>query len=112
MSGPSSSAAVLWTLTDRDDQRHRGEATARRAAVGERAGVEGAWELKGLSFSQPMKSRERLRSKNRLADRQEFANLKAHNTIYKLIGPGLVPQDPVEAKANVEKRLQFIKGEM
>lgn len=50
--------------------------------------------------------------KGRTADRKEFASLKSHNTIYKLIGPGLVPQDPVEAKANVEKRLQFIKSEM
>ena len=43
---------------------------------------------------------------------QEFQSLKSHNTIYKLIGPGLVPQDPTEAKANVEKRLEFIKNEM
>jgi len=43
---------------------------------------------------------------------QEFANLKAHNTVYKLIGPGLVPQDHSEAKANVEKRIEFIKSEM
>jgi prefoldin beta subunit len=46
------------------------------------------------------------------ADRQEFASLKPHNTVYKLIGPGLVQQDPAEAKTNVEKRLEFIKSEM
>lgn len=49
----------------------------------------------------------------RLADPdQEFSTLKAENTIFKLIGPALVEQDPTEAKANVEKRLEFIKSEM
>lgn len=43
---------------------------------------------------------------------QEFALLKSHNTVYKLIGPALVPQDQAEAKTNVEKRLEFIRGEM
>ncbi|GMK54402.1 hypothetical protein CspeluHIS016_0109880 [Cutaneotrichosporon spelunceum] len=43
---------------------------------------------------------------------KEFANLKPHNTVYKLIGPGLVQQDPAEAKTNVEKRLEFIKNEI
>ncbi|BEJ11213.1 hypothetical protein CspHIS471_0106350 [Cutaneotrichosporon sp. HIS471] len=43
---------------------------------------------------------------------KELASLKAHNTVYKLIGPGLVQQDPIEAKANVEKRLEFIKNEI
>jgi prefoldin beta subunit len=43
---------------------------------------------------------------------QEFAQLKSHNTVYKLIGPSLVPQDANEAKANVEKRLEFITNEM
>jgi prefoldin beta subunit len=43
---------------------------------------------------------------------QEFAQLKSHNTVFKLIGPALVPQDANEAKVNVEKRLEFIKNEM
>lgn len=43
---------------------------------------------------------------------QEFTLLKSHNTVFKLIGPSLVPQDANEAKANVEKRLEFIKNEM
>lgn len=46
------------------------------------------------------------------ADKQEMNLLKPHNTVYKLVGPSLVPQDPVEAKVNVEKRLGFIKSEM
>lgn len=32
--------------------------------------------------------------------------------IFKLIGPVLIKQDLDEAKANVEKRLQYIKDEM
>lgn len=38
--------------------------------------------------------------------------MKSTNTIYKLVGPALVEQDQTEAKANVEKRLEFIKSEM
>ena len=43
---------------------------------------------------------------------QEFNLLTPNNTIYKLIGTALVKQDPVEAKANVRKRLEFIGNEM
>ncbi len=32
-------------------------------------------------------------------------------TVYKLIGPALIKQDPVEAKSNVETRLNLIKTE-
>ncbi|CAE6454366.1 hypothetical protein ACGC1H_007654 [Rhizoctonia solani] len=46
------------------------------------------------------------------AVKKEFASLKPHNTIYKMVGPVLVKQDPVEAKSNVDKRLEFIKGEI
>ncbi|WOO78880.1 Prefoldin subunit 6 [Vanrija pseudolonga] len=45
-------------------------------------------------------------------NQQEFEGLKAHNTVFKLIGPGLVPQDQAEARANVQKRLEFIKSEI
>lgn len=44
--------------------------------------------------------------------RQEFASLTPSNTIYKQVGPVLLKQDQSEAKANVEKRLEFIAGEM
>lgn len=43
---------------------------------------------------------------------KEFTLLKSHNTVYKLVGPSLVPQDQAEAKGNVEKRLEFIRSEM
>lgn len=32
--------------------------------------------------------------------------------IYKLVGPTLLKQDRAEALENVEKRVEFIKGEM
>ena len=32
--------------------------------------------------------------------------------MYKLIGPALIKQDPVEARSNVEKRLGFISNEL
>ena len=32
--------------------------------------------------------------------------------VYKLIGPALIKQDPVEAKSNVQKRLDYISGEL
>jgi prefoldin beta subunit len=38
--------------------------------------------------------------------------LKDDSKIYKLIGPVLVPQDRPEANSNVEKRLEFIQGEV
>lgn len=43
---------------------------------------------------------------------QEFQYLTPNNTVYKLIGPVLVQQDQAEAKSNVDKRLEFIQGEM
>lgn len=44
--------------------------------------------------------------------KKEFDTLKTENTVYKLMGPVLVPQDLTEAKANVETRLDFIGGEI
>ncbi|KAL7006821.1 Prefoldin subunit 6 [Cystobasidiomycetes sp. EMM_F5] len=43
---------------------------------------------------------------------KEFNLLTPNNTIYKLIGPALIKQDPVEAKANVRKRIEFIQNEI
>jgi prefoldin beta subunit len=43
---------------------------------------------------------------------QEFAQLTSSNTVYKLVGPVLLPQEQDEAKANVETRLEFIRSEM
>ncbi|KIJ28881.1 hypothetical protein M422DRAFT_83806, partial [Sphaerobolus stellatus SS14] len=44
--------------------------------------------------------------------KKEFQGLDASNTIYKLIGPVMVKQDPADAKANVNTRLDYIKAEI
>ena len=38
--------------------------------------------------------------------------LKPENDVYKLVGPVLLKQDQAEAKANVDKRLDFIRNEL
>ncbi|GAB4824007.1 hypothetical protein N2152v2_011053 [Parachlorella kessleri] len=43
---------------------------------------------------------------------KELGLLQDDANVYKLIGPVLVKQDPVEARSNVEKRLDFIGGEL
>lgn len=40
------------------------------------------------------------------------SSASAHGTVYKLVGPLLVKQDLEEAKANVLKRIEFIRGEL
>ncbi|XP_069841543.1 prefoldin subunit 6 [Dendropsophus ebraccatus] len=44
--------------------------------------------------------------------KEELALLDDSNTVYKLIGPVLVKQDLEEAKSTVDKRLQYINGEI
>ncbi|KAF8634429.1 hypothetical protein AX15_000880 [Amanita polypyramis BW_CC] len=44
--------------------------------------------------------------------KKEFGHLTPENAVYKLIGPILVKQDQADAKANVDTRLEFIKGEI
>lgn len=43
---------------------------------------------------------------------QELELLDEDSNIFKLIGPILVKQDPLEATSNVKKRLDFIKGDL
>lgn len=43
---------------------------------------------------------------------EELNRLDESSNVFKLIGPALIKQDPVEAKANVTKRLDYIKGEL
>ena len=43
---------------------------------------------------------------------QELKLLDDESDVYKLIGPALIKQDPLEAKHNVEKRLEFIGHEL
>jgi len=44
--------------------------------------------------------------------KKEFKELKDDAVIYKLIGPVLVKQDKADATQNVDKRLEYINGEM
>jgi prefoldin beta subunit len=44
--------------------------------------------------------------------KQELELLEEDSVIYKLIGPALVKQALPEAKANVDKRLEFINSEI
>ncbi|KAJ3235240.1 Prefoldin subunit 6 [Chytriomyces hyalinus] len=44
--------------------------------------------------------------------KKEFDCLKDDSTVYKLIGPVLVKQDRPEAEANVNKRIEYIAGEI
>ncbi|GBE78790.1 Prefoldin subunit 6 [Sparassis crispa] len=50
-------------------------------------------------------------SENELVQK-EFAQLTPENVVYKLIGSALVKQDQVDARANVDKRLEFIRSEI
>ena len=43
---------------------------------------------------------------------QELELLAEDAAVYKLVGPVLIKQDQYEAKSNVQKRLDFITGEM
>merc|ERR1712098_50461 len=44
--------------------------------------------------------------------KEELDLATEESKVYKLIGPALVQQDLVEAKANVEKRISYIAGEL
>lgn len=43
---------------------------------------------------------------------QELTRLSDGSNVFKMIGPALIKQDPVEAKSNVNKRIEYIKGEI
>ena len=44
--------------------------------------------------------------------KSEFAKLEPEAAIWKLTGPLMVKQETDEAKVNVEKRIEFITGEL
>eukprot|EP00048_Salpingoeca_helianthica_P021726 m.14102 g.14102 ORF g.14102 m.14102 type:complete len:124 (+) comp6337_c1_seq1:12-383(+) len=44
--------------------------------------------------------------------KQELSLVKEGGKVFKLIGPTLVPQDLVEARSNVDKRIEYIKKEI
>lgn len=43
---------------------------------------------------------------------KEFSGLTPNNQVYKLMGPVLMKVDQEEAKSNVDKRIEYIQGEM
>lgn len=43
---------------------------------------------------------------------KELDLLKGEDTVYKLVGPVLLKQDLVEALQTVDKRIDYIQGEM
>ncbi|KAI9437325.1 prefoldin subunit 6 [Lactarius indigo] len=65
-------------------------------------------------LSSSVEARQRLDaqlSENELV-KKEFSTLTPNNVVFKLVGPVLVKQDQAEAKSNVDKRLEFIGGEI
>merc|ERR1711920_959701 len=44
--------------------------------------------------------------------KEEFENLEDGAIVYKLVGPVMVKQNVDDAKGNVEKRLEYITGEL
>ncbi|KAL6623924.1 Prefoldin [Neocallimastix sp. 'constans'] len=65
-------------------------------------------------FSKSVISRQQLESQKQENEsiQQEFKELKDDAVIYKMIGPVLVKQDKADATQNVDKRLEYINGEM
>ncbi|KAI0318287.1 Prefoldin [Amylostereum chailletii] len=65
-------------------------------------------------LSNAVEARQRLDaqlSENEMV-KKEFSLITPNNTVYKMVGPVLVKQEHSDAKTNVEKRLDFIRGEM
>jgi len=44
--------------------------------------------------------------------KKDFESLEENGVIWKLVGPVMVKQDREEAKANVDKRIEFIAGDV
>lgn len=65
--------------------------------------LENAIDLQQQLLSQLTESRE---------VQKELAKLTPDQTVYKRIGPALLPQDHNDAKDNVNKRLEFIEKEL
>ncbi|ORX58477.1 Prefoldin [Piromyces finnis] len=65
-------------------------------------------------FTKTVTSRQQLESQKQEneAIQQEFKELKDDSVIYKMIGPVLVKQDRADATQNVDKRLEYINGEI
>lgn len=74
----------------------------------------GDYQRLQADLSSSVEARQRLDaqlSENELV-KKEFTTLTPNNIVFKLVGPVLVKQDQAEAKSNVDKRLEFIGGEI
>ncbi|GAA5839449.1 hypothetical protein JCM5353_008704 [Sporobolomyces roseus] len=78
-----------------------------QAATGEYSKLQG-------DYSKAVENRQRLDAQKTENEgvKKEFSTLTPQNQVYKLIGPILMKQDQEEAKHNVEKRLEWIDGEI
>ena len=76
--------------------------------------ITSAYQKLQLSLSTSIEAHQRLEAQQQETNtvKLEFKSLKPENVVYKLIGPVLIQQDQGEAKANVEKRLEFISNEL
>jgi len=64
-------------------------------------------------FSQYYKKKKKFIKNNiKKKKKKELKELKEDSVIYKMIGPVLVKQDKADATQNVDKRLEYINGEM
>ncbi|AOW04178.1 Prefoldin [Yarrowia lipolytica] len=76
--------------------------------------LSGEFEVVQQSMQKHIESRQKLEAQlqENLIVEDEFKSVKDNAKVYKLTGPVLVPQSIDEAKSNVEKRLEFIRGQI
>ncbi len=68
----------------------------------------------GQGLQEAIQSRQRLEAQEQESTsvQAELQILSSGARVFKLTGPVLVPQERGEAAANVDKRLEFIRGEV
>ncbi|KZP02073.1 hypothetical protein FIBSPDRAFT_1056108 [Athelia psychrophila] len=99
----------LWHVTFHENDVLKPSSLQARAQV-----VSGEYQKLQGDQQSAVEARQRLEaqlSENEMV-KKEFARLTPKNTVYKLIGRVLVPQDQAEAKSNVDTLLEFIRGEI
>ncbi|KAG5359020.1 Prefoldin subunit 6 [Yarrowia sp. C11] len=76
--------------------------------------LSGEFEVVQQAMQKHIESRQKLEAQlqENLIVEDEFKSVKDDAKVYKLTGPVLVPQSIDEAKGNVEKRLEFIRGQI
>eukprot|EP00210_Caulerpa_lentillifera_P009439 g9000.t1 len=69
------------------------------------------YRICSLELQKTQQSRQQL-VQQKSENEMELNRLPDDANVYKLIGPALIKQDPVESKANVQKRIEYISGEL